>query len=297
MPNKINITEIESQLPEFVKILPETYKGARYKAKFLDLEYNQEFEAIVKSVIKLQHGCKKRSNKMRSETLLKRGTSKAWSAEKVQEYLPNHLRLDFQSYTAIRKKARFFDKIAQKWFEAYPFNILREKSGYAPERRMQIFIDKVSISAEEIQGKIDKTYGAGKIVLVKDSFVNINSLSKWLIDNRINVCSAHNILNGKFLNKNILSRWVSMVKSRDNFTCQKCNSSKEVCAHHILTWSRYLEQRFNVNNGITLCKNCHNEYHAKHKNQETIDNFCEFMGNETAKSKLSLPPIIPRIPE
>lgn len=57
--------------------------------------------------------------------------------------------------------------------------------------------------------------------------------------------------------------WRKEVFSRDDYTCQKCGDrngrGKTVYleAHHIKRWSEYSDLRWNVDNGITLCKTCH----------------------------------------
>lgn len=57
-------------------------------------------------------------------------------------------------------------------------------------------------------------------------------------------------------------RWRREVFSRDKFTCQICNKqSSELEAHHIKSFSKHKELRFNVENGITLCKKCHRNLH------------------------------------
>jgi len=55
--------------------------------------------------------------------------------------------------------------------------------------------------------------------------------------------------------------WKKAVFDRDDGTCQKCGISKNLEAHHILPWALFPELRFEVENGITLCKTCHKRYH------------------------------------
>jgi len=62
--------------------------------------------------------------------------------------------------------------------------------------------------------------------------------------------------------KMALLAWSKTVRKRDK-VCQVCGSSKELHAHHIIHRSKQPELSFNINNGITLCKNCHYESHNK----------------------------------
>lgn len=57
------------------------------------------------------------------------------------------------------------------------------------------------------------------------------------------------------------NRWRKNVLQRDNYTCQKCGSNKNLQAHHINNWKHFKEQRTDTNNGITLCQNCHKQIH------------------------------------
>ena len=49
------------------------------------------------------------------------------------------------------------------------------------------------------------------------------------------------------------------VYSRDKFQCQMpgCKSKYRLQAHHIKKWSSAAILRYDVDNGITLCRSCH----------------------------------------
>lgn len=53
-------------------------------------------------------------------------------------------------------------------------------------------------------------------------------------------------------------RWRYAVYKRDDYTCQHCfNRGGYLNAHHIKPWNQYLLSRFEVANGLTLCRPCH----------------------------------------
>lgn len=55
--------------------------------------------------------------------------------------------------------------------------------------------------------------------------------------------------------------WKKSVLERDNYICQECGSKSNLVAHHIKPFSIHKDARFDINNGITLCQNCHEEVH------------------------------------
>lgn len=56
-------------------------------------------------------------------------------------------------------------------------------------------------------------------------------------------------------NDPVYKQWSRSVKNRDHWKCkinnEDCNG--KVVAHHILSWAKFPELRYEVNNGITLC--------------------------------------------
>ena len=58
-------------------------------------------------------------------------------------------------------------------------------------------------------------------------------------------------------------QWRMDVVTRDNFKCKRCGETGgEIHAHHILSFSKHPELRFDINNGITLCDKCNSEIHG-----------------------------------
>lgn len=55
------------------------------------------------------------------------------------------------------------------------------------------------------------------------------------------------------------------VRKRDNHHCQwpRCRRTKKLKVHHILPWAKFPELRYEVSNGITLCRWCHDKIHGK----------------------------------
>jgi len=60
--------------------------------------------------------------------------------------------------------------------------------------------------------------------------------------------------------------WRKKVFERDNYTCSICkDKGVELHAHHIKEFSKYPEFRYDIENGMTLCKPCHHGVHFFNK--------------------------------
>lgn len=73
--------------------------------------------------------------------------------------------------------------------------------------------------------------------------------------------------------------WRKAIFERDNFTCQKYGTrGGELVAHHINNFSDFSELRFAIDNGITLSKKVHIEFHQKYgRKNNTKEQLKEFL--------------------
>lgn len=93
--------------------------------------------------------------------------------------------------------------------------------------------------------------------------------------------------------------WQNAVKKRDKYTCQCCGKRyKAITVHHIFPFSDYSDLRFIVDNGICLCKDCHdsrisgsfhNVYGTQHNTPEQLR---EYLLNKANKDVYQLHPQI-----
>jgi hypothetical protein len=58
--------------------------------------------------------------------------------------------------------------------------------------------------------------------------------------------------------------WRTSIFKRDDYTCYLCKiKGKYMQAHHIYPWNKYKHIRYELWNGITMCKDCHNKTKGK----------------------------------
>ena len=65
--------------------------------------------------------------------------------------------------------------------------------------------------------------------------------------------------------KKQLSEWKKKVKERDGYTCQRCGellNTTKLDSHHKMPVWFMPELRYDLDNGITLCKKCHHALHG-----------------------------------
>jgi len=72
--------------------------------------------------------------------------------------------------------------------------------------------------------------------------------------------------------------WREAVFTRDNWTCQKCRArGGKLVSHHLHNFADFSKLRTSIENGITLCKKCHMEFHKiyglKNSTKEKFEEF------------------------
>lgn len=62
------------------------------------------------------------------------------------------------------------------------------------------------------------------------------------------------------------------VLKRDKHTCRMpgCGSKQKLHVHHIKKWSKAHALRYDISNGITLCKKCHSSISNKESHYESL---------------------------
>mgnify|MGYP001189276499 FL=1 len=67
-------------------------------------------------------------------------------------------------------------------------------------------------------------------------------------------------------------KWRKLVYKRDGYKCQwpGCGMGKKLNAHHIKRWADFPGLRFEVSNGVTLCRYHHDMIKGMEDNYESI---------------------------
>jgi hypothetical protein len=107
-----------------------------------------------------------------------------------------------------------------------------------------------------------------KISIANKGKISANKGNKWSSELRIKLSGANasNWKGGTTKERDLLKNkteyilWRTAVFMRDNYTCQECLvRGGELNADHIKPWSLFPELRYAIDNGRTLCVNCHRQ--------------------------------------
>ena len=90
--------------------------------------------------------------------------------------------------------------------------------------------------------------------------------------------------------------FIKRVLCRDNFTCQCCGATNcKLNVHHLNGYDWYIEGRIDDTNGISLCENCHKNFHSIYGyGNNTKEQFEEWFGKtlkQLEKYNGTIPPL------
>lgn len=79
-------------------------------------------------------------------------------------------------------------------------------------------------------------------------------------------------MNNRKISEDVYERFRKDVIKRDKRNCQMpgCKSKTRLQVHHIKTWANAASLRYDTDNGITLCKSCHDSIKNKEKQYEKL---------------------------
>lgn len=134
------------------------------------------------------------------------------------------------------------------------FELLLES--YQEGGKGTITINNIDLTDEDINAILSTGYSniGGKLRVLEEhglilrNLTSIQTFKFWV--------SKHD------RNSDRYKKWRKAVFVRDLFHCQHCGSPEHIQAHHIKSWMRCEEQRYDVSNGITLCRSCHLKAHG-----------------------------------
>ena len=94
-----------------------------------------------------------------------------------------------------------------------------------------------------------------------DTFLNCSNATKMCRD-----CHKHTYHeNPSDRNRTAAKVWRKAVYEKDNWTCVACGKKGgDLNAHHLDAYDTSVNERFDVQNGVTLCPSCHTAFHSKY---------------------------------
>ena len=136
--------------------------------------------------------------------------------------------------------------------------------------------DYVNIIAQVDTRKINNRH---KIILKIEEIKKINITINKNIGNKI--WKSKLTENQKARTNKKYTQWRNKVLEKDEYKCQKCNkyceSTSELETHHIYSFSEHPHRRYDIQNGITLCKKHHRKFHRiyKHHGRYELNEFLQ----------------------
>lgn len=129
----------------------------------------------------------------------------------------------------------------------------------------------------------------------QNNFCSVECMGKWRIGRfcgensprwNNNISSHEREIGRKIVGYN---DFIKAVYKRDNYQCVCCGqkgNGSNLNAHHLDGYNWCKDKRTDVNNGVTLCKECHEGFHSIYgKGNNTKEQFNEWINNGINKKK------------
>lgn len=136
---------------------------------------------------------------------------------------------------------------------------------------------KISIAAKKRVGILSPNYGKPRSeetrLKIKTSTIGRKGLEK---EKNPNWKGGITPVNTRIRNSKEMANWRIQVFKRDNYVCQQCGQiGDKLQADHIYPFSLFPSKRLDINNGQTLCVDCHKK---KPTRFISIEHFYNYMG-------------------
>jgi transcriptional regulator with XRE-family HTH domain len=152
------------------------------------------------------------------------------------------------------------------------------KRGRPARNRINLDVERVVrayLAAENIaQAEIARAFGVSVPVInriLRENGVRVRTVSEVIQGKRDGAANPNwraDISDEERLSRRDMAKqakWRRLVYERDGFECQKCGDDRggNLNAHHVVNHRDEPATRWDVENGITLCADCHREFHKK----------------------------------
>lgn len=129
----------------------------------------------------------------------------------------------------------------------------------------------------QFQGQLKSNFFKDSEIILS-GFIYIDIFEYETENNQIN---SQNEIDRKSPN---YTHWKNNVLNKGGNKCICCGETAKPEAHHIYSFNKYPDLRFDINNGIVLCHWCHNKYHTLYdKNEANPISLIKFLLTENKK--------------
>lgn len=151
-------------------------------------------------------------------------------------------------------------------------------------------MERVMVKCDECCKIISVVYSAYNKCVHDDGKYYCNNCNNKVLNSGINNHNWNNNLTEdertEKRNKLEYKDWIKKIFDRDKYTCMYCSkkgNGKNLNAHHLNGYNWCVNQRYDVNNGVTLCEKCHKNFHSLYGyGDNTREQFDEWYGRALA---------------